>query len=1009
MGSNDSLDGGLGIDTLAATLVGGTIVPTLTAIDTLDIANTVAVSTLDLSNSSGYTTLKNSGSTGGILTFNAISSTAPALSINNTALGTSFLYTTAAVEGTTDSVNLSLTNVTNAGVITIDGIETITVASNGVTANSVSLTAGSATTVNVNGSNAITLAGMAAATKIDGSTLTGALTATIARAGSLTGGSGADALTGSSGNDVLSGNDGNNTITAAAGTDTITTGVGNDRIEFATATNLTVLDSVNAGAGTNTLAVTAADIDTNAGLGVTADLAALARLTGIQIVEVTSAIGTATTDDINVAKMASSITTVTTTAAQTNTTAGVFTFNPGASTLNLGKGATSAVLVAAGNTFVASGTGTADTLSINKTGTAAEAVLATTSALTFTGFETVNIGSGALAGGAQNSGAIGITPTTTNAGVTFNVTGSAPQTLGVITPVGTGLITISGAGMTAQAAGTATLTIAAPVSTLGTVSITGSAGRDVLIGDIDNSNTIVGGDGVDTITGGSANDSLSGGTGIDTITTDAGVDNVDGGAGNDIIVVAANLTTADTINGGADNDTLSVTSARVATTLTYTNITGIEQVTVTDTLVNSVILSQVQAGITTVNLDGAQGANTITFDSGVAGTVASTLAPAASIVVASAGTGTADQITLTNLATANLFTGVNVTATGVETLVINTTSTTAGTAQSAATVTVTPTTLSGGQKLTLTGTSEIAITSATTTGTGLFTIDASNLSDADTPDTGFVLTLSGTSQGTAGTASITGSTGHDSITVGGFASTVVGGAGNDSIIGGSASDNLSSVAGENTITGSGGNDILTGGTGNDSITGASGRDNITGADGNDTLAGGGGNDTISAGAGNDGITETVTAADSINIDGGAGNDTLTLTGFNLLTAEDILSGGTETDTLSVAVVNATAGSGANVTGWETLVITTVGTAVQAMTTVLTADTSINRIDFTGAANALQGVSSASAALATLRAVDNSDATLTGTSGGLYVTRATNTTADSLIFGALFELGAAAYV
>jgi Ca2+-binding RTX toxin-like protein len=211
-----------------------------------------------------------------------------------------------------------------------------------------------------------------------------------------------------------------------------------------------------------------------------------------------------------------------------------------------------------------------------------------------------------------------------------------------------------------------------------------------------------------------------------------------------------------------------------------------------------------------------------------------------------------------------------------------------------------------------------------------------------------------------------------------------------------------STSGTVSIVGSAGQDVLigdidnsntiTGGAGVDTITGGSAADSLSGGEGIDSITGGGGNDTIVGGEGNDILVQTIASADSMSVDGGAGNDLLTLTGFDLVTSEDVIAGGADiADVLTVAVVNASAGGGANVIGWETLVITTAGAASQAMTTVLTGDTTINRIDFTGAANAAQGVTNASANLATLRSVSNSNT--------LSVARAVNTTNDTLTFGA----------
>jgi hypothetical protein len=247
--------------------------------------------------------------------------------------------------------------------------------------------------------------------------------------------------------------------------------------------------------------------------------------------------------------------------------------------LNLGSGTTAGNLAAAGATFAAAGTGTADSLTINRANTAASAALGTV-ALTVTGIETININTGTNTT-AQTTGTIGWTPTATNAATSLNVSGSAALSVGIITPVGTGLLSISGANMTARPAGTATLTIAVPVTTGGTVSITGSSGEDILRGDVNDRNTIVGGAGNDSIVGGSANDSIDGGDGADTITSGAGNDFIQGGNGDDVILVVGDLTSQDTIDGGAGTNTLSVTAASTLDASFFANITNIQRVALT--------------------------------------------------------------------------------------------------------------------------------------------------------------------------------------------------------------------------------------------------------------------------------------------------------------------------------------------------------------------------------------------------------------------------------------------
>ena len=769
-------------------------------------------------------------------------------------------------------------------------------------------------------------------------------------------------------------------------------------------------------------------METNQGLAITADLTGLARISNIQTVEVTDVALTTAGDAINVARIASSVTGVKTVGATGG--AATFTFNAGTSTLSLGTGSTAAGLGGATGLAVA-GSGTDDVLSINRTNTDASAVLAT-AGLTVSGIETVNIGTGtdtttSGTANAQTTGLIGWTPTTAAAALTLNITGSAAMSVGVITPAGASLLTIDGSGMTARPAGITTLTTAAPATTSGTVKIIGSDGDDVLAGDASDKNTITGGLGNDSITGGSANDSLSGGDGKDTINSAAGNDYLDGGSGNDTIVVAASLTTADTVDGGDGvADILSAESAQLVDTNTYTKISNIEQVTVSDALGGNIVLSQIQAGISQVNLADTAIARTITFDSGVAGTVKAAIDIGGALTVASAGTGTTDQITLGNSSAAtNVYVGRALNATGVETLVINTTTTTAGTSQTAGVITISPTSVSGGAKLTVTGNGDFVATKVSSVGTGLLTIDASGITDL--VGTSFTIGAAD-ALGGGSTESIIGSAGNDVIATGNYASTVDGGSGNDSITGGTSNDNLSSLAGHNTLTGGGGKDTLTAGAGNDSITGGSsndlidagaglntivgggGKDTITSGDGNDditggssidvitsnggkdTIVGGGGNDVIDAGSGDDTITVTVGASDLVSVIGGAGNDTLTVTSFGNVTSNEVFAGGDDTlDVLSIAASNATAGAAVGATGWEVLQVTTSATVTQALTTIFTGDTTISRVDFTGTGNGDKGITKASATVTQLRSVSNSDIT--------SLARTTDTTSDSLTVGA----------
>ncbi|CAM3572158.1 calcium-binding protein [Nocardioides zeicaulis] len=81
--------------------------------------------------------------------------------------------------------------------------------------------------------------------------------------------------------------------------------------------------------------------------------------------------------------------------------------------------------------------------------------------------------------------------------------------------------------------------------------------------------------------------------------------------------------------------------------------------------------------------------------------------------------------------------------------------------------------------------------------------------------------------------------------------TMVGGPGADRLRGGQAGDRLSGDGGNDTIEGRGGPDRIRGGDGQDALDGGEGRDHVRGDGGRDSLAGRTGDDTLVGGAGND--------------------------------------------------------------------------------------------------------------------------------------------------------------
>ncbi|MBW3042877.1 DUF4214 domain-containing protein [Prochlorococcus marinus] len=391
-----------------------------------------------------------------------------------------------------------------------------------------------------------------------------------------------------------------------------------------------------------------------------------------------------------------------------------------------------------------------------------------------------------------------------------------------------------------------------------------------------------------TVTGGAGNDSL-------TLTANTGQNlSVSGGAGDDTITNTA-LAITDTVDGGDGTDTI-VTNNAVAIVLdnaTRTTFTNVEAITINNEFDGSLSTQLIAESIDTVNLtlananiiDSAEtitgGAGSFTVNIGNTSTDANGVL-AAALTVADTGSATTDSLTIANKAKTSAGANVDIfgatafTSTGYENVTIDTGTGSGADQLDITTLTITPDSITGtAVSLTLTGTNAIDIaTSLTTTATGLMTVDASGLTAQDTgTDT---LVISVTAQGTSGTASITGSSGEDTIIVGNFASTIKGGDGNDSLVGGTANDAIYGGDGNDTITGSGGNDIYDGGAGDDSFT-------VQGT--------------------------------SVNLDAGSGNDTVNMDAT--LSSGDTVKGGAGTDILAIDSA-ATATSSEGVTGFETL-------------------------------------------------------------------------------------------
>ncbi len=339
-----------------------------------------------------------------------------------------------------------------------------------------------------------------------------------------------------------------------------------------------------------------------------------------------------------------------------------------------------------------------------------------------------------------------------------------------------------------------------------------------------------------TVTGGSGND-------VVTFTEDtAAANKFVGGAGDDKVTFTANLGTTDSISGGAGTDTLIIEDDSNATgysTPTTRIIDGFEKLEIGTALAASLTVANIQEGITEVIFDDDVATGlTLTLEAGTQQVEfeAAAFADGESFTVTDTGSATNDTLTFENgLATASVWTDVDLTINGFETFNVLTTSTGAKSTQNIDDITMTPDT-GGTATFKASGTNKLTTAAITAD-----VIDASGLTAASS---GSTFTM-GTP---VGVESITGSAGNDTLT-GDASSSIDGGAGSDSITGGSGNDTLVGGAGADTITSGAGNDTISAGAGNDTITVG---DNITQAD---TIDGGAGTDTISiTGASSSGIS-----------------------------------------------------------------------------------------------------------------------------------------------------------
>ncbi len=469
LGNADKIDGGAGTDTLFVQNVtaNASIAPnSIKNVEVLHIENmATGAYTLNLQNAdSAIKSVKVSNTTaaGGTVSVTNNASALTDLALDNVTNAVSVASAAAAVAGTTDALNISLSSVTGNAGITAQGYETVTISSNGSVANAPGrLINTSLTTLNIKGDQNLTLtlddAGAtnpaAALATINASEAKGRISVTLdanmVQNVAVTGGAGndtidmngtyttGDVINGGAGNDILVLN--NNEATAAA----------------AVQANVSNIETIRLSNGLNgTVAVN--------NFGATG-LTFGANLAGAGVINY--AAGTNNLD--------------------------ISTFNSNTVTVNVAGTATNDVLnVVVGN--ATAGTGNAGSAH----------------AYTINGAETVNLSSV----GAANTFGAAFTLTDTAATQALVITGNQNLTF-------TGAVradSIDASGMTGNAA----LALNGGTGTTAT-SITGTANGDTLIGSTAG-DIINGGAGNDTITNAvtgtaaSAADVLTGGAGNDT-------------------------------------------------------------------------------------------------------------------------------------------------------------------------------------------------------------------------------------------------------------------------------------------------------------------------------------------------------------------------------------------------------------------------------------------------------------------------------------------------------------
>ena len=805
--AGDTVDGGLGIDTLKVSISGtNTTAQTLSNL-TLANVETIAVSNFDTSTDDNtidmslMTGVQEIGLVASSATGDTVFSNVPNLMTINAMAGSGDItvtYGATVIAGLTDANTINVSGYT--GTISNLSVESITLNSGAARSVIAALTSTNATSLTITGDTSLTI-----------TTALGAVLKTV---------------------DASATTAGVSLTMATTATSLITGGSGDDTINYDSTLNAAGADVFDGGAGTDTIIV---DLST------TLTPTAVAGITNVEVLEVNTLQTTYTDADV-----IPTITTVRASGVSDGITGAKIKFTDLPNNINIQVRGTEGV---EGQLAVNS---SADVANVSYATATGAGVIATT--LNLPEFETINITTG--------SSATATGPVTNSVNSVINISGVGALNLG--NSSSTVLKVVDASGLVGL--GGLTMGTNAAAAVYGGVTITGSGNVDTLVGGL-GTDTITGGAGNDIISAGAGVDTVDGGAGNDIIKGEDGADILTGGAGNDVFLVddSSDFTSqvsAEVMIGGAGNDTLSFTE-NAGLTVASTDLhgaSGIETISVRTESASAITLDDTfftNNGSTSIKVDNKAVAGTKST-AGALTLNAASVSAANSITVALNVAANVDDI-ITGGAGDDTFTYSSATAaaTGLEAADVITggkgNDTLAITATGFNVDTFTTTGITNVETITVSGSAGLNV--GLTLTDAVFNTAALASSSGNGTTAAIVGVVDGSAMTGSGVLTVDGGVEDDSKMI------ITGGNGNDILTGGAKADTISGGSGSDTLNGAGGIDIITGGAGNDvlNLTDVSDFIGLTAVE---VFDGGSGTDTVNF---TEDATTTVAASDLLGL------------------------------------------------------------------------------------------------------------------------------------------------